>query len=68
MSDIWDLKDPMLPENLYPVRDVFLGKQNSRKEGESLHDFYIRKGVKCPCRNCNKERKAEALKNQETMF
>lgn len=31
--------------------------ENPRKEGESLHDYFTRKGMKCFCNDCRQKSK-----------
>lgn len=63
MTRVYHLTDPDLPENLNTVRDVFLGKEaapenlNTREPGEGLHDYFMRKGLKCFCPDCRKKGK-----------
>jgi hypothetical protein len=70
MTKIWDIKDRDLPKIFYPIRDIWLPKEEqyySRKKSESLHDYFIRKKLPCFCRNCVKERKLEEQKKQEIL-
>lgn len=60
---LWKVDDPDLPENLHMIREVFMKpaeepkrepvvQKDGRKEGESLHDYFMRKGIKCFCNQC----------------
>lgn len=64
---IWEVGDADLPEVFHPVRKVFMAKpveqKDGRKEGESLHDYFTRKKMKCFCNNCRK--KPESVQTDE---
>lgn len=57
---VYNLTDKDLPDNLLLVREVFLNEVlNSRKRGESLHQYFTRKGFKCFCKACSRKRELE---------
>ena len=62
MVRVYRLTDPDLPENLKPIKDIFMGDvketpevKDPREPGESLHDYLTRKNIKCFCNDCRKK-------------
>lgn len=62
----WTINDPDLPEDLHLIREIMSQPPkpkvlNTRKEKEGLHDYFMRKGLKCFCPDCRiKEKKQKA--------
>lgn len=65
----WHLKDPTLPEEFKKIRQVFLEEaKEPRKRNESLHDYLLRKSIKCWCRKCKTEEVEEMNKKNEQLI
>lgn len=47
---LWRLTDKDLPKQFHIIRDVFIA--GPRQPGESLHDYFMRRGIKCFCPKC----------------
>lgn len=64
---VWTINDPDLPKELHKVREVFSQppKQkeplSTRGEKEGLHDYFMRKGLKCFCPDCRKTKQQKIL-------
>lgn len=74
---VWDMRDLDLPLELQTVRYIFTGQladdklgetHSPRARNESLHDFFTRKGLKCFCKNCKKERAKDVLSKQQVLL
>lgn len=56
MTRVYRLSDPDLPEELNTIKEIF-GEapeepKSTREPGEGLHDYFMRKGIKCFCNIC----------------
>lgn len=53
---VWDLDEADLPEDLYPLRDLFLRPRRYGNTKKSLHDILTAKGLTCLCANCRQSK------------